>query len=131
MGMPPCLLMLKPCVISSSSWFRPPWSLPPWRDARNCCQHSGPYLLRDSQPVCDLCNSMPSQVDTGALLLALLYIVLRIAAPPLFAATQLGPLLLPVAATAAMALLRIFDPARYGRVFGSGDASGMLSTTLD
>jgi hypothetical protein len=53
------------------------------------------------------------QVDTAALLLAVLYIAMQFAAPQLFVGTAAGPLLLPAAATAAAALLRIFDPARY------------------
>jgi hypothetical protein len=53
------------------------------------------------------------QVDTGAQLLAMLYLVLQYVVPQLFAGAATGPLLLPAAATAAAAaLLRAFDPAR-------------------
>jgi hypothetical protein len=46
------------------------------------------------------------------MLLAALYLVLQSAAPQLFVGAATGSLLLPAAATAAAALLRIFDPAR-------------------
>ena len=74
-----------------------------------CCQHSETFA---SGPLLRCPFSVTSQVDTGAMLLAVLYLVLQLAAPQLFVGAAAGPLLLPAAATAAAALLRSVDPAR-------------------
>ena len=52
------------------------------------------------------------QVDIAALLLAVVYLAMHIAAPQLVTGAHTGPLLLPAAVTAAAVLLRAADPAR-------------------
>ena len=52
------------------------------------------------------------QVDIAALLLAVVYSAMHIAAPQLLTGAHTGPVLLPAAVTAAAMLLRIADPAR-------------------
>lgn len=51
------------------------------------------------------------QVDTWTPLLAALYMMATLAAPALFAGARLGPLLLPMVATAGASFGRIADPA--------------------
>lgn len=81
----------------------------------SCCIGSWGAFLSTHGWSCWHCSdglSVKPQVDTGAQLLAMLYLVLQFAVPQLFAGAATGPLLLPAAATAAAALLRVFDPAR-------------------